>query len=168
MLVIVKWLRNLLQFLSSLPSEHPPVLPLHRKEEVTHWPLSHWNSVELQPNRYSVCLTRLKWSMERATGKWTGQQLLCTVGSGGYFLFPVEHILLCCHWHTETAWSCKLRTYNSSYMWYKTKQVHSKKRLCCCDQKFVILVAWMNSWNVPRYFCKFTYTHVVSSVNEYL
>ena len=30
-----------------------------------------------------------------------------------------------------------------------------KNRLCCCDQKFVILIAWMNIWNVLRYFCEF-------------
>ena len=40
---------NILQLISSLPSEHPPLNPLHRKEEETHWPLAHWNWVELQP-----------------------------------------------------------------------------------------------------------------------
>jgi len=40
---------NVLQLISSLPSEHPPLNPLHRKEEETHWPLAHRNWVELQP-----------------------------------------------------------------------------------------------------------------------
>ena len=33
-------------------------------------------------------------------------------------------------------------------LYYPTMVLHSKKWLCCCNQKFVILVAWMNSWNV--------------------
>ena len=32
---------NSQQFLSSLPSEHPPDTPLHREEEETHCPLVH-------------------------------------------------------------------------------------------------------------------------------
>ena len=50
---------NLLQFLSSLPSEHD-LNPVHREEEETHWPLVHRNWVELQP-RYSNVLGKAEW-----------------------------------------------------------------------------------------------------------
>ena len=39
---------NLQQFISSLPSEHV-LYPLHREEEEIHWPLVHWNWLEVQP-----------------------------------------------------------------------------------------------------------------------
>ena len=42
------WIGNLRQFLSSLPSEHV-LVPVHREEAEMHWPLVHWNWVELQP-----------------------------------------------------------------------------------------------------------------------
>ena len=58
-LVTVKMVQgNLQQFLSSLLSEHPPLLPLHRKEGEIHWPLLHRNWVELQP-RYIIYLARV-------------------------------------------------------------------------------------------------------------
>ena len=57
---------------------------------------------------------------------------------------------------------------------------NSKKRLCCFDPKFVILVASINSWNVQRYFVSwlgillFPLEHWsfwgdnISGINEYL
>ena len=54
---------NVLQFISSLPSEHPPDWPLHRKEEETHWPLAHRNWVEVQPVCIVIGFCLLKFQM---------------------------------------------------------------------------------------------------------
>ena len=68
-LTTVNWLRNLLQFLSSLPSEQVPY-PVHREmEEETHCPLAHRNWVELQP-KCNIHLTRLNDNTSRLSQKY--------------------------------------------------------------------------------------------------
>ena len=58
------WIGNLRQFLSSLPSEHV-LVPVHREEAEMHWPLVHWNWVELPlvwRSIHSVLLSDTSWS----------------------------------------------------------------------------------------------------------
>ena len=94
-----------------------------------------------------------------------------------YQWLPCIHTLQVCY--SAAAFDISFSCWGTSIG--KPIYIYSKKRLCCFDQRFVILVAWINNWNVLRYFkfvkhsCKSLEhcsvwgpsTHLVSSVNEH-
>ena len=113
---------------------------LNPGDEMLAWPQS-------EPRRWNACMTTFRNSF------WVHCfDLLPHRGQGGlndtifvdisklgkiYLVYTSKNLKLTLNCH---------KNFNFDFFYLK-------KRLCCCGQKFAILVPSMNTWNVQRYFC---------------